>query len=239
MTDRRRRSEKLVNDIRSALERGVSRDRIHAALVGRNVPADKAKLLLDSILAARSQPVPVPILPAAPEPAAIAMPRRRRGRAPFFLAFAVALLAVGFAGVFRPTPEPANAPVLPDPALEVARLDGEVVSARAHIAHIETRLEARKVDAEQIEWLRARVARGPASFDTDDDYRDMVGIYERRRARWNRTLPDYQVVAGALRLMVDIHNAKLDSLTALAGPSHARAASPVRYARIATTVPAM
>lgn len=222
MTDRRRRSEKLVQNIRSALERGVDADRIHAELVRRNVPPDKAARLLDGIVASLgASPAHVGGGPPDFESAASAdspptfMASSKRRRTPFFLALGLTLVLGGFTGVLLTGGE---APTGADTgeAEQVTRLESDVTAARSHLAHLEERIEARRVDAEQVEWLRARVARGPQTFDTDQDYSEMVARYERRRARWNRTLTDYQVVAQAFRTLADIHNAKADSLDALA-----------------------
>lgn len=272
--DRRRRSQKLVSDVRAALDRGVSPRQIHAALLLLDIPPDKATQLLNRIMGTRTaqvrpaQPavaVPVAARPgfeavdpaelrsASPETAAravpgqvimppqvsAAIPHGRRRRVPFFLALAVLLMTVGFAGVHRSRAEEAARRAAEQAAL-AARLDSEVTAARAHLAHLEERLEARKVDAEQIEWLRARVARGPGSFEDPWDYGVMLARYERRREQWNETLPAYRVVADAFRTMVDIHNTKLDSLRVLRGPAASPAARQgvegARYARIAAAV---
>lgn len=219
MTDRRRRSEKLVQNIRSALERGVDADRIHAELVRRNVPPDKATRLLDGIVASMGASAHVGGGQPAFEEAASAdsppafMTSSRRRRTPFFLALGLTLVLGGFTGALltggdEPQPDTGEAE-------RVTRLEADVEAARSHLAHLEERIDARRVDAEQVEWLRARVARGPHTFETDQEYSEMVARYERRRARWNRTLSDYQVVAQAFRTLADIHNAKADSLEAL------------------------
>jgi hypothetical protein len=101
--------------------------------------------------------------------------------------------------------------------------------------------QARRNDAEQIEWLRARIAKGPESFQTAGGYRAMVARYQRRREAWNRTLPDYQVITRAFRTLAEIHNAKLDSLTALkaqgALPGDAPETSVIPHVRVAAAAP--
>lgn len=241
MTDRQRRIEKLVVDIGSALDRGVSAERIHAELIRRRMPSDKATLLMGRILAARSgeagSPVPSPSAePQSPGPVEVARRRSRYRRTPIFLALAVLLVASGFTGlwVVNNSREAAELRAL-ELTAEAMRLDTEVAQARNHLEHIESRIEERRVDAEQIEWLRARVASGPGSFDSLEDYESMLGIYERRRARWNRTLSTYRVVSQAFRTLADIHNAKLDSLNAvrrLAPASTVPAQGTVQHMRI-------
>lgn len=238
MTDRQRRIEKLVRDVRVALDRGAAPERIHAELVRRRMPPDKATLLLERVLAtmaaaARPTAPPGVVLPPLSEPP---RPPRRRWL-PAFLGFACTLLLAGTGGILLES-EPAPAA---NTDAHATRLALDVAAARTHMEHLEARLEARKVDAEQIEWLRARVARGPDSFESDDAYAAMVARYQRRRAAWNRTLPDWQVVSGALRTLADVHNAKVDSLSALPGARAYTGASParsaVRYTRIAAQLP--
>lgn len=269
MTENQRRSARLVQNIRAALERGVRADRIHAELVRRNMPPEKATLLLDRILwsmmhsagaqplpdaspAGASRPHPAPRPAAAPaSPAQPATPSdasahtRRRTRAPFFLALAVLLMTGGFAGVFlnRQEAEARRDRQAAELARLAERLETEIVSARAHLDFLDGRIEERRVDAEQVEWLRARIARGPASFATREDYTEMVARYHRRRERWNRTLPEYQVVAQAFRTLADIHNTKVDSLEALRPglPSAARGVEEgtIRRVRVATVAGSM
>jgi hypothetical protein len=226
VTERQRRSERLVRGIRAALDRGASPERIHAELVRRNMPPEKATLLLDRIMSAMAQPLQ-PAQATAPyeyeaAPQAVVEPmetaadthRHRRRRTPFFLALAVMLLAGGLAGVVLNSRE-ATAQRAAELAALAERLDGNVEASREHLEILEARIEARRTEAAQLEWLRARIARGPHSYPTPEAYTAAVARYERRRAAWNRTLPEYQVVTQAFRTLAGIHNARLDSLDAL------------------------
>lgn len=187
------------------------------------MPPEKATLLLERILSSMIQPAPavpaVALLDKGPPMATAASARANRGRTPFFFAVAVTLVVTGSAAMMPGAAEPAaEAAEIESEAERVVRLDDDVSAARDHLSHLDSLLEARRVDAEQIEWLRARIARGPESFRTPQAYRSMVARYQQRREAWNRTLPDYQVVAGAFRTLSGIHNAKLDSLDALSPP---------------------
>jgi hypothetical protein len=218
VADGRSRSERLVQRIGEALDRGVRPETIRDELVRRNMPREKANALIARILERRR-------CSTAPDPEAAQAPKQPltpsfeslkpsayRFRTPALsLGIAAILLLAGYTGLFLATRGSAERE-----RVEIAtRLGAEVSAAREHIRHLESQLELRKVDAEQIEWFRARIARGPLSYPTSEAYRRAVGRYHRRVESWNRTLPEYQVVAGAYRTIVDIHNMKLDSLTAI------------------------
>lgn len=225
MTDRQRRIAKLVDDIRAALDRGVGPEQIHSVLVQRKLPPEKATLLIRRIQAERARGAgelvaaqPAGMASIEPGQDAPAAPNaRRRRRTPFFLALiAVVLVAGGFTGIVLNNNRRAVAEQQERDTFDLARrLDAEVAAARNQLAYLEEQLAERQVEADQIEWLRARVAKGPDSFESFAAYEDMYGIYERRRGRWNRTLPQYRVVADAYRTLAVIHNAKLDSLSTL------------------------
>jgi hypothetical protein len=224
VTDHQRRSAKLVEGIRAALDRGVSPERIQAELVRRNMAPERATLLLERIRAERTEPARAVVnidpvcAPSFVRPVLVAAesPSSRRTRAPFFLAVALTLLVAGSAGAFLTSAEPElPTPPAPTPEEVAVRLDGEAQAARDQLSLLDSLLATRRVDAEQIEWLRARIGRGPESFRTPAAYRAMVARYEQRRESWNRTLPDYQLIANAFRTLAGIHNAKLDSLDAM------------------------
>lgn len=215
MTDRRRRNAKLVRDVMAALDRGVSPEQVHAALLHLGLRPEKASLLLNRILAARDRR-------AAADSGAGGTGSVRSGggsrwhrRVALFVAVACVLVSGGFAVVVHDAREEEAALERAAVQAEAARLDAELTAAREHMAYLQEQLEERRVDAEQVEWLRARVGRGPASFASLRHYEDMLGIYQRRRARWNRTLPQARVVADAFRTLAGIYNAKVDSLDAL------------------------
>jgi hypothetical protein len=248
VTDHQRRNAELVEGIRMALGRGVSAERIHAELVRRNMPPEKATLLLERIQSAaepttqsaHATPIPEPTTVVGPPVSTFSGQQHRRSRrTPFFLALAVLLAFGGFAGVFVTSPDSA---MRTDTEVErAARLTTETLAARAQLAHLDSMFQARRNDAEQIEWLRARIAKGPESFQTAGGYRAMVARYQRRREAWNRTLPDYQVITRAFRTLAEIHNAKLDSLTALkaqgALPGDAPETSVIPHVRVAAAAP--